>query len=297
MHISGSFDKQASLCLEKYPRYQKWTRIPHGLIKQACAYLKLQKKSHPSQKFIIFGQGRSGTTLLRGLMNQHPEIQCDGELLYDPVFFPDKYIACHLANSRKPCYGLKFKIYQLTEIQRIHDVKSFITKLHTSGWKIIYLKRNNILRQAISNQYASRKGKFFFHKSEQHHLRKGKVKINGTRALKEAYEREYYSREEDKIMQDLDCCRIVYERDLLQQSFHQRTLNRIFKYLGVRTVSVTSELIRMVPNRLDEVIENFQELQSVLQGTSLEHLLYDDNYSDPEKNQQSSFISPKRILT
>ncbi len=41
-----------------------------------------------TSKFIIFGQGRSGSTLLKQLLDSHPEITCEGELLN----VEDKYV-------------------------------------------------------------------------------------------------------------------------------------------------------------------------------------------------------------
>ncbi len=37
-------------------------------------------KRSTKSKFIIFGQGRSGSTLLMELLDSHPEIKCDSEL-------------------------------------------------------------------------------------------------------------------------------------------------------------------------------------------------------------------------
>ena len=52
--------------------------------------------THPEKKFIIFAQGRSGSTLLVSLMNCHKEIFCDGEILnrldYGKIYNPLKYI-------------------------------------------------------------------------------------------------------------------------------------------------------------------------------------------------------------
>lgn len=47
-----------------------------------CKYMNSllgRRLIYPKTKFVIFGQGRTGSTLLTSLLSSHPEITCEGE--------------------------------------------------------------------------------------------------------------------------------------------------------------------------------------------------------------------------
>ena len=52
----------------------------------------LTSSRKPPTKFVIFGRGRSGSTLLVSLLNSNPDIHCDGEILSRKKLFPEKVI-------------------------------------------------------------------------------------------------------------------------------------------------------------------------------------------------------------
>ena len=54
--------------------------------------------------------------------------------------------------------GCKVKIYQLSEDQKA-DPGEFLERVHGRGWKIIYLKRRNLLKQAVSHFVRLHRGK------------------------------------------------------------------------------------------------------------------------------------------
>ena len=115
-------------------------------------------------KFLIFSQGRTGSTLLMDLLSSHPEIHCDGELLYYRVPFPAQFVKLKSALTLKKHFGFKVKIYQLVEIQNIKDPREFIMEFYNRGWKIISLKRENLLRHVISFWFAEENKKYHFKK-------------------------------------------------------------------------------------------------------------------------------------
>lgn len=99
----------------------------------------------PEKKFVIFGRGRSGSTLLVELLDSHPQIHCDNEILHDRVLFPRLYIDSCASRYQSQVYGFKFLSYQIKDVQRISQPKKFLLQLYQSGYKIIYLRRENLL--------------------------------------------------------------------------------------------------------------------------------------------------------
>jgi len=69
--------------------------------------------------------------------------------------------------NNKSVYGFHVKIYQLTDDHLMLDPARFLKQLCSSGWIILYLKRNNVLRQAVSNELAFKRGLFHLPKEER----------------------------------------------------------------------------------------------------------------------------------
>lgn len=116
---------------------------------------------YPEKKFLIFAEGRGGSSVLVNLLNSHQDVYCDGEIFNAvsnyKIRFPQLYLKSRKQITRliaKPVYGFKAKYTQLV-IQQGYQ-KDFLKKLHNSGWKIIYLKRSNFLKATISTIVAEK---------------------------------------------------------------------------------------------------------------------------------------------
>lgn len=120
-------------------------------------HLFIRKTNLPGTKFVLFAQGRTGSDLLNSLINSHPAIYCDEEILNHKVLFPMTFVKGKYALSPRNVYGFKLKIYHVTDSQNIDNPKHFMSDLYQRGWKMIYLYRRNILRQVISGFVAQKK--------------------------------------------------------------------------------------------------------------------------------------------
>lgn len=118
-----------------------------------------QQPRLPSQRFAIFGRGRSGSTVLTSLLNAHRHISCEGEILHDRVFFPRLHIDWCASRCQSEVYGFKLLSYQLRDVQPIGNPARFLRSLYDGGYQFIYLTRRNLLFHALSNLNA-RQNKF-----------------------------------------------------------------------------------------------------------------------------------------
>ncbi|MGH2541828.1 MAG: hypothetical protein ACRDIB_03465, partial [Ardenticatenaceae bacterium] len=227
------------------------------------ARFPLRKTEWPEVKFVIFAQGRSGSTLLRTLLDSHPMIQCDSEILFFKMAFPGAFISSQAALSKRPMYGFKVKIYQLTQDQDIRDPKQFMLDLSTQGWQIIYLKRRNILRQAISSIVAEQR-QAYQHRRSEGRLELGRVMVDGVDLLGRMEERKGYLAQEEQVLEGLPYFPLVYERALLTTDNWQTVLDQIFAYLELPSAPVTTPLVKITPHRLADLIENYGEVAQVL---------------------------------
>ena len=234
----------------------------------------LLKNQIPEQKFVIFGQPRTGSTLLVELLNSHPKIHCENEILnaevYKKVLFPSLYVQGRCAKFPNKVYAFKIIMFQLPE-EHYTDPEQFMLNLSDQGWKIINTIRNDSLRSVISVMVAiSRKQ---WHSREKNSFKNQKVSIDCHRLIELLERREIYQAKEQEILDKLDHIKVIYEKDLLLAENHQKTSDRVFDYLGLESVPVETKLLKVTSNQLSDVIENYAEVVENLRATKYAKLL------------------------
>ncbi|MEJ5201243.1 MAG: hypothetical protein WHV66_03320 [Anaerolineales bacterium] len=238
-----------------------------GYIRELFTYSTylFRPKRNPRKKFIIFTFGRSGSNLLVSLLNAHPLIQCDNELLWKRVLFPWRYIQCREKLSMKDVYGFKL-LSSHFELQKINDPQEFVNRLSFAGYQIISLKRRNSVRQAISHLYASYRGKFhhFVEQGEQNFVT---MRLDPAKLGQELEWVDRLHALEDRVLQNLPYLRLYYEDDLCDASHQQLAVDRISAYLGIPSASIGTNLQKTTPDDLASIIENYDEIKSFIQGT------------------------------
>jgi len=130
------------------------------LIEEYIAYANNRwRSSDPEQiKLLIFGQGRSGSTLLESLLESTGYFVCHGELLRPEareIADPFRFVQ-GIGKSCSPQHSVfHLKIYQLTrDRENKVDPAELLGSLERVGWKYIYLKRENVVQQQLSNLLA-----------------------------------------------------------------------------------------------------------------------------------------------
>lgn len=243
-------------------------------------YGTLNARDDLSKSFVLFAQGRTGSTLLGSLLNSHPDITFEDEILnidghYRPYAFPYLYSMGRKKKSGARSYGYHVKIYQLSRDHNV-DPKTYIRRAHADGWKIIYLKRTNLLRHALSNIKAERTSTYFHYQ--------GKTDMQGRSAtlivepedlIWRMEERETFLRQEADILSGIASLDLEYEKDLIEPHKQQDSCRKIFDFLGMEAqgVEVSSNLKRINQGSLHELISNIDQLRSSLQGTRFEDFL------------------------
>ena len=231
----------------------------------------------PNTKFVVLAQGRSGSTLLAHLLNNHPGIFCDGEIFmrrtYGRILFPYFHIVNHSKSAYvrgKSAYGFKMKIYQFFIDQRIRGYGELIHKLNEEGWKFIHLRRLNVLKQCLSNQVYEAHG--FSSTRDSDRLKGIRINVDCDRLLKSMRFRIWCNKLEDKALRDCPHLSITYEEDLLDNARHQRTADKIFEYLEVPTVSVESNLKKIASDHLADNIINYDEFREIVRNSEFGEL-------------------------
>jgi LPS sulfotransferase NodH len=228
------------------------------------ARYRLLRPSLSATRFVIFGRGRSGTTALVSLLNAHPLMLCEGEILSRPVFRPLEHVLAHCANSAAPVYGCKILSYQLSEVQPLQQRTAFVSQLYDHGFRIIYLRRRNLLRHALSNLRAR---EFGFHARTSESVTSAPIVVDPQALMHWLHGSASLAAFEAESLQTTPYLSLTYEDHLADESQHQVTVAAICDFLGLAPAVVTSSYRKISPVALREAIANYEQVAQALLGT------------------------------
>jgi len=229
-----------------------------------------RNKHVPENKFIIFTYQRTGSTLLVDLLNSHPLIKCEGEILLNRMHNPIAFINHRSQLFSTEIYGFKLQISHL-DYQRINDPVKFVTDIFNEGYKIIKLTRSDLFRTALSLQYAIDIQRFHFkNNSPNHHL--PVISINPAELIKSLDWIVCQIKTLEQITKNLPHLALNYEDALYDNKLHQQTIDSICEYLQIPTAKVESDLVKATSDNMFEYISNNNEIIEYLNKTEFKYL-------------------------
>lgn len=217
-----------------------------------------------ANKFLIFSQPRSGTTLLQTLLVSHPDIKCDGELLNPnqkhkysyliPIFryFPFPFVYRQVQKSQQSTYGFKLMTSHLAFL------RPTLTAFSSLGWKIVYLYRRNTLKQALSNLVANQTG--YWHKRDSGPSPELHLQIDDRDLMSTLEKHTAWCSQEIVALAPLAPLRLCYEDDLQPVETRAPTLERVFAFLRVSACPVHSNVQPTYEQPYSKIITNYDEL-------------------------------------
>ena len=221
----------------------------------------------PVRPFVIVSPGRAGSELLVSLLGANPAIECDGEVLLVPRFDAYRFLAGRRVVARlkgKAAYGAKIISSQMTDVQRI-DPARFLRALDHDGWRIIWLRRRNLLDQAMSYVHAARSG--HLHHSAATSSGFAPVEVDPMMVLSLLWLYEDRHRLDREILDGIPHTELVYEDHLADGAAQQQTVERLCALLGVAPHPVATPLVKFQARSQQQSIANYDEVQAVLATT------------------------------
>ncbi len=195
-------------------------------------------------RFIIVCAPRTGSTMLRLMLNEHPDIICKGEIIVPHKIKRKKAIEFFEKEvfHKNKTSGFKFKYKQFFE--QYPEVRDEIIK--STDIKIIHMMRKNLIKRHISNKIAGRTGVNLVRKSSEK-PEQVKIKINFNRLIKDIEKNEYEIKKIKKIFKNHEIFNIYYED--FYPEIDRQVLNNLQKFLGVESLDLkplTKKLIKII---------------------------------------------------
>ncbi len=262
------------------------------------------------EKFVLVATQRSGTVFFESVINRHPHIYCYPEVLLSLSYQSEwnfynfwlekvkqdesnithpamlrnfELYLNHIFNSvpGKKAIGIDIKYDQFPQILNIfHTLKK-------NDIKIIHLVRKNVLKTYLSSVLNWNQRSL----NRLAHGRKGvssvKVKIKPGNYLVQELERrknEFAHYRNFFHKNKFKCLEINYE-DFFDNSNSESStivspvLNQIYEFLCIKEkrYDLTTDLKKTNPNKLAELIENYDEIVDFLSGTEWAYLLEEES--------------------
>lgn len=222
-----------------------------------------------NKNFVILFQGRSGSTYLCDLLNNHPDIKCDmetfgigrrhGRIHRIPKFdSPEKsleYLNEFYSNNNK-LVGFKYKFPH--QINVYPEVFEFF-KLKANIIKVIFLYRKDILRAAISAQNLLSVMKVTGTHYSKTDIDIPKLDIDIEYTIKFINKRRNHFYKYEKIAEKIfpHIYKVTYE-DLLTN--RNKTLANIQRFLEVPLKELKSEIRKNTPQNVSSFVNNYSDL-------------------------------------
>ena len=240
-------------------------------------------------RFVIVGTQRTGTTLIRTSLSSHPEILCHGEVFSPGYHDPGGYhhythrdAWTRVSSTLRPAAtvtaflrdlyaetgpaAVGFKL-MLNQCERRPVVWEFLSRQHT---RVILVERRNVIKTLVSRRTAAASG--VYHVSES--MRRGssvrswkprKIRLDTATLLPEldAIAAEP-ARWKARLGSDADVLHVVYEDYLDDQDAGN---GEILSFLDVRPTALTTDLKKVNPDRLQDIVENYRELVEVVENS------------------------------
>jgi LPS sulfotransferase NodH len=235
-------------------------------------------------KFVIIGTQRTGTTYIRTMLDNHPDVRCIGE-----AFLQTKQGSEYFHNFKKNYHNGFFKNtfnqnkiikhyfdvifdqdqykaigFKLMLNQSKNPIKRYIEK---NDLKIMIVTRENILKTYISRETAKKSNIFhlkdYKKKVEKIHLDADQLIGKLKKIEKENENLLCYTRK--------DFLHITYEAVLMSAG---NEFKRMLRYIGVDEEFILSSPLKKInPNTLPEIVANFSEVERLLMNTRYERYL------------------------
>ena len=242
--------------------------------------------------FVMLFVGRTGSTFVLDVLNQHPQIKFEGEWLET---FKNKPESTRLQTEwirdlfspadTATCQAIGFK----TKFYDIPDKAAFVDSLNEFQPTILVSHRKNIIKQAISavridhfadlkrQKESSETWKAGHTANEVWNIYKegdgvGKIELDVQKI-------HYYVLTIEKSMNKLEAFVDTLDLDIIHYDYKdiigkpERFFDKMFQLFGVDPIPYKVNVFKHTPDELSEAMKNLDELQDFYAGTQYETFL------------------------
>lgn len=222
--------------------------------------------SNDYSPFIIMTRSRTGSNLLVSLLNEHPNIFCEGEPL---AWLRGRTMEGLLASyyGKQPTYirakGFKVFYYHPHDGYSGQALREVALNLNI---RVIHLRRRNLVKVIISRMLAEKENKWFSFKFRN--KPQTKIILSSEQLLAAINQTKEWEDASVRLFKNHRMFDLYYEDLLVDQT---KALNNICSFLNCSDYGKNPQtrLKKQNSNVLVDVLENYNELKLHFEGTAI----------------------------
>ena len=257
-----------------------WASLEAGV--RAYGAAPLFSRSAPAKRFVGLATPRTGSEVLVDLLDSHPAVRCESEILERLPRDPLRYVQGRAVlarerwwrrvvltgdNGRAPteAYGFKLMAHHVGSQTRPHpSLEQLVADLRGCGFTPVVVRRRQPLDQALSFLAATQIG---YHARRGDRLVADRLDVDPANLLYALVLLEQQVAALEAAVTHLPCLDVTYEADLLEPAAHQRTVDRLCESMGLDCAPVTTDLVRPAPGGWVERIADPSAVARALRAT------------------------------
>lgn len=217
---------------------------------------------------VIVSLGRTGSTLLTHMLSSHPDAEFHGELFAPMGWFEQQtrwsrreYVAHGAYGTDANLKGFKMPFDWLVNYPGVLD------DLKAVGYKVVLLRRSNSMSHYVSMQLASKNADW----SSRAPYANQKLQIDKWALVQfvmlvKALDFDVIP----KLVAPMETHELSYESLQMQD-----VQDKLLDFLGIDRYPLSTPTVKARTRRLDEVVDNYDELKAFFTGSPLEPLFID----------------------
>lgn len=242
----------------------RWRATLSPAVEYVAAPVGARRGAH---RFVIVCGARTGSELLRDLLDSLADVRCEGELLHRATRWPLAYLNGRVALGGRMSRAWGCKIIDSHLIEVLVDSRppgaQLLTELVADGWTIIHLRREDLLAQALSVLHAMQ-GQWHFRDPASAFER---FEADPAAVIAVLYVLDGRARWLDEQLSPIPHTTVSYEDDLREPERQAGTVARLADLLGVQNTGASTDLRAVAPARPEDRITNLPEVVRALQQT------------------------------
>ncbi|MGH8495927.1 MAG: hypothetical protein ACREVN_07300 [Gammaproteobacteria bacterium] len=242
-------------------------------------------------KAMILTSQRSGSTFLQSCLGAHPQVRSYGELLVGGnlkapaplrgnrlltkayryvaarVWNPEGIMDRYFALGGAPVVLFK-AMYNHVDNRR---VRKYLTDHEEI--RVIHLRRDNLLKQYVSKVLLGAKRERAWQPHTTKEIPVVSVRISPRRAIDEMRKVRDHFNDFEQLLSRHKKIELVYERLFNGSTLSNEAWTAVSGLIEIEPANATSDFVKMNPNDLRPMVENYDELADALAGTEFEKYL------------------------
>ena len=240
----------------------------------------------PATPFVILCAARTGSTMLRHMLNSHPDVCCHGEVMtgrgLDGFVGLDRQEAPPLTRAlmdlrrSDPRRFLEERVFDAGRARAVGFKIKYEELLRPDyAWllewlknhreiRVIHLRRENRLKRLISEVTATRVYKLYNVTSEAERPVAAKISLSPQECLEDFARTEERETLFQRHVRHHETLQTTYEAIVSDRDDVRR---RLTEFLGVSPTVLTTPTLKLNPDDLRDVLDDYETLAAALRGT------------------------------